>query len=206
MNGTDEFPNQTSPLTYSSPHEDTQPSLHMQCYSETSTSTEHHLLPLAHRYSSTKHQNNEPRSCVPHRIKGWYIGPSPEHYRCYNSYILSTRGNQDALTVKWFPKTVPIPKVTNKEYIRQTAEDMITILQQQKKTSIPSLQFGQPTTNAFIQIAQILKRATKHPRQTTHTAETRVQDTSTQNTTPRQMSMTMTMNPPPQQELTPSPA
>ena len=27
-----------------------------------------------------------------HGVKGWYLGPSMEHYRCHNVYITKTRG------------------------------------------------------------------------------------------------------------------
>eukprot|EP00957_Ditylum_brightwellii_P135818 10358840-Ditylum_brightwellii.AAC.1 len=36
-------------------------------------------------------------------ITGWYLGLSTEHYRCYRAYILSTKGEQTALTVDFHP-------------------------------------------------------------------------------------------------------
>jgi hypothetical protein len=36
---------------------------------------------------------------APHGVDGWYVGPSPEHYRCHKFYIPSTFGIRDALTV-----------------------------------------------------------------------------------------------------------
>jgi hypothetical protein len=100
---------------------------------------------------------------APHGVDGWYVGPSTEHYRCHKCYIPSTFGVRDALTVDWFPHTVPFPKVTTDEYLHQTASDMLTLLQGTATRPIPSLTYGSDLTNAYIQIAQILKRATASP-------------------------------------------
>jgi hypothetical protein len=54
---------------------------------------------------------------APHGVDGWYVGPSPEHYRCHKCYIPSTFGIRDALTVDWFPHTVPFPKVSTDDYL-----------------------------------------------------------------------------------------
>jgi hypothetical protein len=99
---------------------------------------------------------------APHGVDAWYVGPSIEHYRCYKCYVPSSSGVRDALTVDWFPHNVPFPKVTTDDYLRQTATDMLTLLQD-KTTPIPSLTYGSNVTNAYIQIAQILKRATAFP-------------------------------------------
>jgi hypothetical protein len=108
----------------------------------------------------------ERRNMAPHGVDGWYVGPSTEHYRCHKCYIPSTFGIRDALTVDWFPHQVPFPTVTADEYLRQTAADMLTLLQDQTANPIPSLTYGSPITNAYIQIAQILKRATARPEPT----------------------------------------
>jgi hypothetical protein len=41
-----------------------------------------------------------------HGKAGWYIGPSPEHYRCYKCYFTGTMKERDVLTVL-FPKSPP---------------------------------------------------------------------------------------------------
>jgi hypothetical protein len=81
----------------------------------------------------------------------------PLPHKCY---IPSTFGLQDALTVDWFPYNVSFPQVTADGYLRQTAADMLTLLQEKTDNPIPSLTYGSTITNACIQIAQILKRAT----------------------------------------------
>ena len=76
---------------------------------------------------------------APHGIEGWYVGPSIEHYRFHKWYILSTKCVQDVLTLNWFPKQTPLPKVSTKDYLRQTASDMLAILLMTKENTIPSL-------------------------------------------------------------------
>jgi hypothetical protein len=94
---------------------------------------------------------------------GMYAGPSTEHYRCHKCYIPTTFGVRDALTVDWFPHKVPFPKVGTNEYLRQTATDMLTLLQGTQAQPLPSLTYGSPISNAYIQIAKILKQATALP-------------------------------------------
>ena len=98
-----------------------------------------------------------------HGVDGWYIGPSIEHCRCHKCYIPNTFSVRDALTVDWFPHNVPFPKVTADEYLCQTADNMLTLIQDKTTHPIPSLTYGSNITNAYIQIAQILKRATALP-------------------------------------------
>jgi hypothetical protein len=69
---------------------------------------------------------------APHGVDAWYVGPSPEHYRCYKCYVPSSGGVRDALTVDWFEHSIPFPKVTTDEYLRQCATDMLTLLQNGK--------------------------------------------------------------------------
>ena len=54
----------------------------------------------------------------PHSIEGWYIGPDIEHYRCHKCYIPSTAGVRYVLTLDWFPKQTPFPKVSTEDYLR----------------------------------------------------------------------------------------
>ena len=97
-----------------------------------------------------------------HGTEGWYIGPSLEHYRCYKCYMPTTHAERNADTVEFFPSTTPFPQVSTDDYLRQAATDILNILQAPKQT-IPTLTYGSPTTNAYIHLAQILKRATVKP-------------------------------------------
>ena len=110
------------------------------------------------------------KSWAGHGTQGWYIGPALEHYRCFRCYMPETHSERNVDTVEFFPVTTPFPKVATEDYLRQAAKDILDILQEPQKI-IPSLQYGSPTTNAYIQLAQILKRATRQPSQRTKGGE-----------------------------------
>ena len=71
--------------------------------------------------------------------------------------ILSRLTDPD--TVNLIHHDVPFPSVTDNDYLHQTAVEILHILQN-KKNKILSLAFGNPTTNAFIELPQVLKWAT----------------------------------------------
>ena len=45
----------------------------------------------------------------PHGVDGWYIGPTPDHYRCHRVYIPRTRSERIAKTVEFSPHDCPLP-------------------------------------------------------------------------------------------------
>ena len=100
----------------------------------------------------------------PHGRIGWYIGPSLEHYRCYKVYFPDTIHECDVIKVNFFPQKVPFPKITNEEYLRQTAEDMLQLLHATKPSHNPNpLTFSAPVLNAFGEVARILGRSVTNP-------------------------------------------
>jgi hypothetical protein len=105
-----------------------------------------------------------------HGKVGWYIGPSLEHYRCWKCYFEDTMADRDVLKVDFFPQKIPFPTITRDDYLKQTAEDMLHLLQDtypDNTTSAPAvhdpLQFGPPILNAFAKVADILRRAIHPP-------------------------------------------
>jgi hypothetical protein len=101
-----------------------------------------------------------------HGKVGWYIGPSPEHYRCYKSYFSDTMKERDVLKVDFPPEKIPFPKFTPEEayLLHQTAEDMLHLLK--ASTASPTakpLSFSPPILNAFAKVADILGRVTAPP-------------------------------------------
>ena len=77
------------------------------------------------------HETTEQRaSFAPHRVDGWYMGPSLDHYQCYSCYIPSTAGIRDAISVDWFPHQILFPKVTTEDYLTQTTEVMLDLIRQ----------------------------------------------------------------------------
>lgn len=105
-----------------------------------------------------------------HGSEAWYIGPSMEHYRYFKCYMPITCSKHDAGTVQVFPSNTPFPSVSIDNYLRQAATDLTDILKA-SKSSIPSLTYGSPTTNAYFHKAQILKRATQQPSSSSTTVE-----------------------------------
>ena len=61
--------------------------------------------------------------------------------------LIFSKRNAD--TAEFFPNTTPFPKVTTYDYLRQTPTDLLAILQEPKR-SIPTLEYGSNTTNAYI--------------------------------------------------------
>ena len=53
-----------------------------------------------------------------HGQVGWYIGPSPEHYRCYKCYFPSTMSERDVLTVDFFT----LKNSFSQTYLRQLSQ------------------------------------------------------------------------------------
>jgi hypothetical protein len=107
---------------------------------------------------------NQRANMAPHHVDGWCIGLSKEHCRCHKCCTPSTYGVRDALIVDWFPCKVPFPKVSTDDCLRQTANNVLTLIHNQVANPVSSLTYGSSITNACIQIAQTLKRATKRPK------------------------------------------
>jgi hypothetical protein len=71
---------------------------------------------------------------------------------------------RDVLAVDFFPKKIPFPTLTAADYLKQTAEDMLHLLQTPRTVSAtPSLDFGSPILNSYEKIAEILRRAVPPP-------------------------------------------
>ena len=76
----------------------------------------------------------------PHGVDGWYIGPAMESYRCFKTYIWSTKAERITDTVEWFPHHVTIPKSSDTEIIIAATKDILKTLQHPSPNSpIPGL-------------------------------------------------------------------
>ena len=111
------------------------------------------------------HQSADSRaSFAQHGRVGWYIGPSMEHYRCYRIYLPDTMSEVDVLNVDFFPEKTPFPRVTNDDYLKQTAEDMLHLLTMPTTSFTQNpLSFGSPILNAYAKVAALLGRAVNPP-------------------------------------------
>ena len=82
----------------------------------------------------------------------------------YHCYIPSTTSTRHADTFKFFPKHFDFHRITNSAYLFQSAEDIISILSNKKSiSSHPSLSFGPPIINAYLQVDLILQCAVQTP-------------------------------------------
>ena len=91
-----------------------------------------------------------------HGSEGWYVGPALRHYRCVTCFMPETRREIVSDTVTFIPQKIVFPKVTTDDFLRQSASDIITLLTQAPPSTLPSLQAGDSTRNALLQLATIL--------------------------------------------------
>ena len=109
------------------------------------------------------HEKPKQRSTwAPHGLEGWYIGPSIEHYRCIKAFIPSTFQERITDTVEFFPYNVPMPATSDADYLKQAADDILSILAKPSPT-LPFLQHSPSLKSAIAQTAVVLHRAVSKP-------------------------------------------
>ena len=81
----------------------------------------------------------------------------------YQSFFTKTRSERDCDTITFFPTVIPYPEVNLDNFLRQAAMDIITLLTAPPSTTTPSLQAGDVTRNALLDIATILHRTVDLP-------------------------------------------
>ena len=106
---------------------------------------------------------NKRASWAPHSKKAWYIGPSLYHYRNFKCYLPLTNSVVVSDTVDLFAADVPVPKISNDEYIQQALMDILAVLQHKSKLNVPSLHYGEKINDAIIAVSSLLGRATPKP-------------------------------------------
>ena len=94
---------------------------------------------------------------------GWYVGPSMNHYRCVKCYFPRTRSVRDCDTVTFFPTVVPFPEVKLRDYLKQAATDIVTLLARPPSSTVPILTEGDPVRNALLTLATQLNRIENIP-------------------------------------------
>ena len=89
-----------------------------------------------------------------------------DHYRCVRCYFPTTQSEKDCDNVKFFPTTIPFPKVTLTDFLKQATSDIVTILIQLPSTTTPYLEAEDPVHNALMTLATQLKRIDNIPTDT----------------------------------------
>jgi hypothetical protein len=64
----------------------------------------------------------------PHGVKGWFLGPAMEHYRCYWCYITATQAERVSDTVEFFPSDSTTPRLSPHKAAIVTGETLTTAL------------------------------------------------------------------------------
>jgi hypothetical protein len=69
----------------------------------------------------------------PRAIDAWYIGPAPQHYRCYNLYLPTTGGTRTSAQATFYPQHCKIPHETPMDTTRHIATDLVHAIQKLRK-------------------------------------------------------------------------
>jgi hypothetical protein len=71
------------------------------------------------------HEKPHQRACLdPHGVDGWYLGPAPDHYRCYRVHINKTKADRIVDTVAFFPAKVTMPHTASKDLATIAAQEL----------------------------------------------------------------------------------
>jgi hypothetical protein len=98
-------------------------------------------------------------SWVPHGKLAWYVGPAPEHYRCYQLFIPETGGTRILGTVEFFPHYSTVPKLSSADAATHAAHNLILALERPyPKTPFPMLSTRHIT--ALKQLANLFRTVT----------------------------------------------
>jgi hypothetical protein len=65
----------------------------------------------------------------PRAIHAWYIGPAPQHYRCYNFYLPTTGGTRTSGQATFYPQHCRTPLKTPMDVTRRITENLIQTIQ-----------------------------------------------------------------------------
>ena len=66
---------------------------------------------------------------TPYGVKGWYLGPSMNHYRCHHVYVKKTRGERESDCVDFFLHNTPLPYKYSAENAIIVAQELAYALQ-----------------------------------------------------------------------------
>ena len=75
----------------------------------------------------------------PRATDAWYIGPAPDHHRCYEFYVPATRAYCISTSAQFFPTYCEIPHEPPTEAATRTAAELIIELKQQRNLDPSSL-------------------------------------------------------------------
>ena len=98
---------------------------------------------------------------------GRYLGPSMKHYWCVKCYFPQTNQVWDCDTVTLIPHEYPFPEVKLVDFLKQSANDIITLLIAPTSTTEILLEAVDPTRNELLKILYTIKILKPLPPQVT---------------------------------------
>eukprot|EP00957_Ditylum_brightwellii_P065146 4941351-Ditylum_brightwellii.AAC.1 len=90
-------------------------------------------------------------------IKGWYIGPRFERYRCCKVYIPSTKGECITVTVNFHPQSSKLLHISAAEVATHAAKDLMVAIRD-RHTNAPFSAMGDSQLMAIKQLADIFQQ------------------------------------------------
>jgi hypothetical protein len=94
----------------------------------------------------------------PHGLDGYYLGPSLDHYRCYQVHIIKTKGIRIVDTLEFFPATLVMPRTSSKDLASIAAFELYHALQHPAPVE-PFIQIGKAQLQALRQLSDIFSAA-----------------------------------------------
>ena len=102
-----------------------------------------------------------------HCSKGWILGTSPEHYRCYNHWSNDTRTTRITATVFLKHKYITNPVMTPADAITAAAANLAHTIE----NNVKAQHIDQTKLNDLKRLQHILKSTATHPKETTEQPE-----------------------------------
>ena len=99
----------------------------------------------------------------PHAIDAWYIGPAPQHYRCYNFFLPLTGGIHTSGKATFYPQHCTVTKETPMDKTSHITASLVTAIQclRSKEEQYPSRH-----TTALEKLADIFNNKPTHQKST----------------------------------------
>jgi hypothetical protein len=94
-----------------------------------------------------------------HGTDGWYLGPAPEHYRCYTVYCSKTGNERIIDTVEFFPADIRMPRMSSADNATIAAKELTNALLNPAPAA-PFATIGNDQLVALKQLALIFQQAT----------------------------------------------
>ena len=105
------------------------------------------------------HEMPEARaSWAPHCVKGFYIGPAFDHYRCYRVWVLETDKPRISDTLEWFPHQVTMPSPSAADTVIAAITDLVSALSHFQRTTPEVQHSAQPIAPTISRLSEDLTR------------------------------------------------